>query len=324
MRPNSESTVYPYAPPVVIVGTVALDVSHFWNECRTSQHIRIDLGGVCKHVACVLGKLGLSPRFVSTRFSGELGAQIGYLFQENQVDWRPLSAYAPLSLFEAHLDEHDHVFDEAFVEGQSLELLTPNALQSHDAFVGARVIVSCTNLSISALNQLADIADQEGAYFWLVSSSSLDAPKIGQIRRPLDLLSLNLEELARLVDGPLETLPQIGSAALQIKPIADKCLVTLGSRGALLCQQHLDYALYQPVAPIAGHSPVGGGDVLFAGLLGGKIRGQSWGEAFAFGARCARNYLLRDQNSAMPYTELESNDNKPLPRIERIPLNDDT
>ena len=322
MTPISEPTSITYAPPVVIVGTVALDISHLWDARQTAQHVRIDLGGVCKHVACVLGTLGDAPRFVSARFSGELGAQVAHLLQANHVDWRPLPTYAPLSLFEAHLDDHDRVFDETFVEGESLELLTADALQSHDAFSGARLILSCTNLSVAALNQLADSAAEQGARFWLLCSSRLEAPKIGQIEQPLDLVSLNLEELARLVDCPLETLPQIGSAALAIKPAADKCLITLGSRGALLCQQHLDYALYQPVAPITGRSPVGGGDVLFAGLLGGKLRSQSWEEAFAFGARCARNYLLRDQNSAMPYLGLLSDTDQPLPRIERIPLHD--
>jgi len=224
-------------------------------------------------------------------------------------------------LFEGHLDVHGHVFDETFTEGESLELLTPAALQSHSALADARVIISCTNLSVEALNELAQIANERDARFWLLSSSTLEAPKIAQIKPPLDLVGLNIEELQWLVGYSLETLPQIAAAALQSKPMADKYLVTLGSRGALFCQRGADHLLFQPVQPIGGRSPVGGGDVLFAGLLAGKVRGQTWEEAFAFGAACAQKFLLRDPNNASPYTSLALHHELPLAPLERIPLN---
>jgi sugar/nucleoside kinase (ribokinase family) len=310
----------PYAPPIVVVGTVALDIIHFWNEDRTAQQVRVELGGVCKHVACALGNMGAAPRLVTTRFSGELGVNLASLLHANQVEWLPLAASAPLSLFEAHLDVHDHVFDETFTEGESLELLTPTALRSYSAFADARVIVTCTNLSAVALNELAQIAHERSAPFWLLSSSTLGTPKIAQIKPPLDLVSLNIEELQWLVGYSLETLPQIATAALQSKPMADKYLVTLGSRGALFCERGAEHVLYQPVEPLAGRSPVGGGDVLFAGLLGAKVQGRTWDEALAFGAACAQAYLLRDPHSATPYANLALPPESALPPIERIPF----
>lgn len=310
----------PYTPPVVVVGTIALDVLHLWNEGRTAQQVQVALGGVCKHVACVLGNLGVAPRFVTTRFSGELGAPLTSVLHTNHVEWLPLPASASLSLFEGHLDAHDHVFDETFTDGESLELLTPASLQSHGAFADARVIVSCTNLSAAALNELAQIANEVHASFWLLSSSTLEAPKIAQIKPPLDLVSLNVEELQWLVGYSLETVPQIATAALKSRPMADKYLVTLGSRGALFCQRGADYALFQPVEPLTGHSPIGGGDVLFAGLLAAKVQDRTWDQALAFGATCARNYLLRDQKSATPYANLTWSTSDVLPPIERISL----
>ena len=310
----------PYALPVVVVGTIALDILHLWNEERTTQQVQVTLGGVCKHVACVLGNLGAAPRFVTTRFSGELGIPLISLLHANHVEWLPLAAYAPLSLFEGHLDAHDHVFDEKFTEGESLELLTPTALQSHGAFADARVIVSCTNLSGAALNELAQIANERNARFWLLSSSTLETPKIAQIKPPLDLVSLNVEELQWLVGYSLETVSQIATAALKSRPMADKYLVTLGSRGALFCQRGADHVLFQPVEPISGRPPIGGGDVLFAALLAARIQGRAWDDAFTFGATCARNYLLREQHTATPYANLTRSTTTPLPPIERIPI----
>ena len=313
-----------YLPPVAVVGTVALDILHFWNEVRTTQRVRIEIGGVCKHVACLLGNLNVATYFITTRFTGELGTSLGDLLQLNQVTWLPLVTEAPFALFEAHLDAQANVFDETFIADESLDALTPSALQAHAALAGSKIIVSCTNLSTDALDCLADMADTRKARFWLLSSSALDTPKIAQLERPLDLLAMNLDELHLLCGDSFDTLAEISAAALRTKPMANKVLVTLGSRGALLCQRGADHALFQPVKPIANRSPIGGGDVLFAGLLAAKMRGQEWDEAFAFGSACARAYLLRDRNSPTLYANLVLSASDRLPPLERIVLDNVT
>jgi sugar/nucleoside kinase (ribokinase family) len=313
-----------YTAPMALIGTAALDILHFWDDSHTAQTgVRVEIGGVCKHVGCVMGNLGVTPQFLSTQYHGELGGCLSDLLIANHVDWLPLTDRKPFSLFEGHIDPQDHVFAETFVEGEAITALTPEILRQQKILASAKIIVTCTNLTVPAMNELAAIAAENGARFCLLTSSLLESPRIAQITYPIDLISLNVSELQNLTGHSMESLEQIAITARGITWSGGKCLVTLGSQGALLCQEGIDYALYQPVEPIRGRSPVGGGDVLFASLLVGKIRGQSWEDAFAFSAACTRHYLMRDPEAHNPYSALTMIDPQPtMPPIERIPLPD--
>jgi len=326
-----------YTTPVVIVGTVSLDILHFWDSSHTNPTgIQVEIGGVCKHAACVLGTLGMTPYFVSARFAGEVGQLLANVFTDNQVIWEPLLEPAPFSLFEAQIDSTDQVFAESFVEGESLAILTPDMIRRQPAVLSANVLVSCSNLSVAAMYELAAIAATKDIPFWLLTSSNQEVPRLRQLlqdlqtqREAIDLLSLNHEELELLVDYRLDTLPKIAAGASNISRSVGHCLVTLGSRGALLAESGLAYAYYQAVTPITGRSPVGGGDVLFASLLTARLQGQPWAEALTFASLCARRYLLRDRNSPMPYASVrppESNaltQSTPFPAVEKVFLNHD-
>jgi sugar/nucleoside kinase (ribokinase family) len=285
----------------------------------------------------VLGVLGEKPHFVSTQFGGELGQMVADVLTANQVNWQPLAVQAPFSLFEAHIDSADQVFAESFIEGESLTRLTPEILHCQAVIANANVLVGCTNLSVEAMTALADIAQENNRPFWLLTSSNAEVPRIRDLLNridqhesgPIALLSLNREELQLLVNRSLETLPDIAAAAIAITASVGHCLVTLGSRGALLAAHGVQYVHYQPVAPISGRSPVGGGDVMFASLLAAKIQGQAWAEALTYAAVCTRHYLLRDKHSSTPYAVLhtmrapEANLLTVLPPIEKVFLNHD-
>jgi len=311
---------------VVVIGTVALDLLNFWDESHTaSSGVRVEIGGVCKHVACVLGNLGAAPRFVTTRFPGELGGMLADRLTANQVDWQPLPIVAPFSLFQAHLDPLDHVFAESFVEGESIAALTPESLTAHPALIDAQIIVTCTNLSVSTIDALAAIAHRQGSQLWLLVSSAADVRRVAQLAQPPDMLSLNLDELRILTGDPgLTEVADLGRAGQKTAAPSGHCLITLGRRGSLLCAPDEPRALYQPVAPIQGRSPVGSGDVLFASVLADRLRGADWPMALAFAAICTRRYLLRDPADPQPYRALidpvTPSDWLTLPAIERISL----
>ena len=327
-----------YSRPVVIIGTVSLDTIHFWDANHDNQTgVQFELGGVGKHVACVLGALGQSPYFVSARFTGEMGQAVSNVFMGNQVIWQPLDEQARFSSFEAHIDSAGQVFTESFVVGESLALLTPDRIRRQPAVAAANVLVGCTNLTVAAMQALVATARTKNAPFWLVTSSNQEAPRLRQLLlelRPqdgkIDLLSLNREELELLVDHRLETVAEIAAAASNISQSVGHCLVTLGSQGALLADYGAAYVDYQAVVPISGRSPVGGGDCLFASLLAARLQGQPWAAALNFAAQCTRRYLLRDMNSMTPYASLRPSEaanasilSTPFPAIEKVFLNHD-
>ena len=317
------------AVAVVVVGTVALDLLHFWDASRSvPTGVQIDLGGVCKHVACVLGALDQPVQFITTQFSGELSQSLAAVLNTAQVHWQPIPLLAPFSLFEAHIDSRDEVFAESFVEGDSLATLTPAILRQQTSIRQARWIVTCSNLSVASMQALAGIAAVDRRPFWLLTSSDLEVPRLRQLLdapdAPIDLLSLNRAELSLLVNRTLDTLPEAAAAALELTAAVGACLLTLGERGALLAERG-GAVHYQPVLPISGRSPVGGGDVLFASLLAGRLRAYPWPEALHFAAICTRRYLLRDKNSPTPYAVLHdfSADSALLPDfppVEKITL----
>ena len=292
---------------------------------------RVEIGGVCKHVACVLGSLSAMPRFVTTHYPGELGGLVADSLVTNHVDWQPVPITAPFALFQADLDPADHVWAESFTAGESIDALTPELLIACPALTGADaadVIVTCTNLSVPAIDALAGIVHQRGS-LWLLLSSDLEADRIAQIdsklRAAIGLLSLNLSELRLATGAPhLTDLTEIAEAGRSLVTPGNHCLITLGSRGSLLCTPGTDHALYQPVAPIRGQSPVGGGDVLFASLLAGHLRGYDWPDALRFANVCTRRYLMRDSADPHPYRVLidpvTPSELSDLPPLERISL----
>ena len=288
--------------PPIIVGAVTLDVIRSKSPKTNSVDLRF--GGVCNNVACSLGVLGFSPRFVTVTFSGEVGAMVPNHLKYHGVVWYPLPTNAPLAYFEAQLDTAGEVESEQFHNCEALELLTVETLRAHNTlFDGVGAILGCTDLSIDALMELQEMARDSDIPFWLLVTSDSEVEKIRGLRWSVDLLGMNRAELERFTGRRLPTHEELRLAMVKVAEPTGACLVTLGAEGALLYDSRREEFLYRPAIPFAGGSSVGAGDVFFACLFASWYTGKSWYDAMSFAGVASHTYLSRDSKQ-LPFKSL--------------------
>jgi ribokinase len=291
----------------VLVGAVSLDVLH-------RGLIGIDLpavvtrwGGVVKNVACALGTLGARPVFVSADYEGELQPALARHLADYDVEWLPLPTQAPLSLFHARVLPDGDVSEEHFIGLDALRLLTPAALDRCRAvFRRANAIVSCTDVAENTLAWLANVADEHGVPFWLLSSDSLEVAKLRPGGNHADLVALNLAELAAWANAPLSRpADAVASARRLVEPMG-RCLLTMGAKGALLVAS--DEADVERQAPpmLNDTVAVGAGDVLFACLLRARLAGVGWREALREATGRTAAFLGGGGHPRHPYLRLHN------------------
>jgi len=285
----------------VVVGTVTLDVLR-----RGLDTADLRFGGVCNNVACALGALGMSPRFVTATFSGDLGELIPVHLERHGVEWHPLSTRAPLAYYEAVLDASGEVSAERFFDTGSLNAITAEALRMlSGVFVGAGAIVGCTDLADDAIQMLQGVATDLSIPFFLASTSIQEIEKIHRLKRPVDLLGMNLTELRALASGSFPTHASILQVVSAFSAKYDACLVTRGPDGASLWTGRPHQFIEQAALPVTTRSVVGAGDVFFAGLVAAHLAGKPWQSAMAFGAAVVLAYLSHDA-SRLPFLALRS------------------
>src|SRR5262249_29832625 len=91
-------------------------------------------------------------------------------------------------------------------------------------------------------------------------------------------------------------LTQVALAARQCVAPTGICVVTLGSRGALLVDNERKEAIYQPVPAVVCIEPVGAGDALCAAMLSRKVYGANSYTAFVTGVLAAVDYVRKQNN----------------------------
>jgi sugar/nucleoside kinase (ribokinase family) len=291
--------------PLIVIGTTTIDSIRFLNEEKTVVRVGLRFGGVCNNVACALGNIGLAPIFISTRYVGELGASIGIHFKNNHVNWQPIEQHADLPFYQADINPQGEVIHESFIDTTALKLLTPITLQNKlREFSTTQALVTCTDLDLSSLLYIQDRASALGTELWLLSSSSLEVSKF-RVLAPLSGVGMNLSELSQLCGTKLTSFDRIAQEALKLVSNNGACLVTMGSRGSLLCIGNPEKAevFYQSVPPIVGKSPIAAGDVLFACLLGNRLKKLAWGDAL-HAATASTIAFIREAGELSPYNTL--------------------
>lgn len=290
---------------VIIIGTITIDSIRFVSEENKIERVGLRYGGVCNNVACALGNIGFAPTFISTKYFGELGASVNTHLENNRVMWQPIENYAGLPFYQADIDPQGNVVQESFIDTSALNLLTASVLQEKlQEFSHARIIVTCTDLDSSSLLSIQRRALALGAEFWLLSSSALEVSKFRSVSQA-NVIGMNISELSSLTKDKMTSYDQITRKAIELVSDHGACLVTLGSRGSLLCLRNSGKpeAFYQSVPPIVGKSPVAAGDILFACLLGNRLKGLSWEEALNR-ATAATVAFISEAVELSPYSSL--------------------
>lgn len=295
-------------PVPVVIGIVAVDAICLSPGPDSQPLLRF--GGVCNNIVCGIGALDLSPIFISPRFSGDIGRGVAPHFEAHGVDWRPLDEYAALSLFIAQLDERGEVVDERFVDGGSVRALTAAAIRSiAPQWRDASVVVSCADLDLTTLSEIAALSKQSSVPFWLAATSREEAWKLPALEVAPQFVGLNIRELQEIAPVDENDTLAIAAAAADLVTTDGACLVTRGSRGAQLCLPETRTVIYQPVTPIQGHSTVAAGDLLFASMLSARSEGKSWEDALHESARRAASFIIRNvAQAANAYALLREHD----------------
>jgi sugar/nucleoside kinase (ribokinase family) len=291
--------------PAVLVGTIALDLLHNGLTGSDLSPVILRWGGVVGNMACAMGALGMRPLFVSADYTGEMRAAVAQHLDLNGVSWERLDVRAPLPLFHARLGLGD-ITEEHFIGEDALRVITPGRLsRRRDLFAQAAAIVSCTDLDIAALDWLAEIAVAWGLPFWLLSSDPAEVGKLRLSGAQATCVALNLRELVTWAGQPLSTRQDICATARRLVHPAGRCLVTMGTAGALLVADDGQPELFQP-APTLDETAVtvGAGDIMFGCLLSGKLRGLAWPDAMADAIHRVHRYLRSSAADGRPYHEL--------------------
>ena len=162
----------------VVVGTVALDFLHAGALGAGIAPATVRWGGVANNVACALGVLQQSPRFVTADYEGELRSAVSAHLHDNGVRWTPLPVRVPLPVFHAELVDGS-VAAKHFIGEAALDSLEPALLDRHRAvFADASVLVAATDSPVSTLRWLADAAAAARIPFWLLSADPTEVEKL--------------------------------------------------------------------------------------------------------------------------------------------------
>ena len=244
------------------------------------DNVTIRFGGVCNNVACALGTFGLTPKFVTVRFNGEIGSLVGDHLKSHNVEWFPIEKYASLALFSAELDEKGNIHNEEFYDSHSLKLIKSSDIEQLTHTISENdLIITCTDLEIDTINYLSRTCQDLDIPLWVLSTSQIEAYKLAHIIPKPSGIGLNIKELKTIfqhlqdeVDNDLENVITTVSENL----LADNglCLLTLGNKGAVLIDKTVNKAYFQSVIPIEGYSTLGAGDVLFAGVVSAYLKNQ--------------------------------------------------
>ncbi|HYH05731.1 MAG TPA: carbohydrate kinase family protein [Thermoanaerobaculia bacterium] len=259
----------------VVVGLVTVDAVARTTVMGAAPLVRF--GGVCNNVACALGALDIQPMFVTPRYRGDVGRCVATHLDAYGVRWIPVDATAALSLFVAQLDERGDVISETFVDGGSVRALTAATLRAFASFIDhAAAAVSCTDLELDSLHEIARMSAQAGVPFWLLSTSKVEAPKLAALTPKPQFVALNigeLQEIERVDDGDICAAAEVGAKLVSPDGV---CLITRGADGAQLCLSSTRTIFVQRVKRVRSDSTIGAGDLMLASLLAARLMGCSW------------------------------------------------
>jgi len=285
----------------VLVGTVTLDLLHEGPIGAGRSPVVLRWGGVMNNMACALGMRGADPALVTASYTGELAGAVGAHLADNQVRWTPLPATSSLPVFHAELASGS-VQHKVFLADNAMTALTPAGLGAQPSlFDGAGVVVAGTDAEEGTLAWLADAARARAVPFWMLSADPTEVSKLQPHGRTADLVALNLAELSRWAGRPPTGRADIAGVARELVAPGGRCLVTLGSEGALLVAAG-DEMLFQPAPAIDNPSlTVGAGDVMLGCLLAARLTGAGWAAALAQASAFTGVFLRGLASARNPY-----------------------
>lgn len=272
-------------------------------------------GGVVGNMACTLGVLGAEPLLMSVAYSGELRWAIADHLAACGVRWLTLPATAPLPLFHARVMADGTPADESFLGDDALAALTPELLAAfQDVLAQAGVVVTCTDVELGTLSWLRAVTSKSRVPFWLLCSADSEVHKLDIDGQPADCVGMNVAELKQRTGSCSSSPADVLEAVQEIVHPAGRCLVTMGTDGAMLVDVATRTVYHQPAVDIEqGIMSVGAGDVLYGSLLAEYLAGADWAPAVRRATERTARYLTgRGALTGRPYLSLLSEELKTL------------
>lgn len=301
----------------LLVGTVAVDVLKKRSDGNEIEEISLQLGGVCKRVACLIGESGLAPIFVSATFAGELASSVKITLADHGVSWRPIREQAGLAHYEAILDPNGQIEYELFTDNGSLAVLTPMQLVDHLREIDeVSAIVSCTDLDVQSIAALGRTASERKVHFWIVCSGTEDAAKLMAVPAPC-VIALNTTELEAVYGCHLHSEAEVCAAAKRLSRGTTVVSVTMGGAGAILYHPVERKAFLQRVPSVSAESTVGAGDVLVGGLFVARQAGIRWEQSIRIATTLAVCHVTGQGIPLLDHAAFISGEL--LPPIEQLP-----
>jgi sugar/nucleoside kinase (ribokinase family) len=306
MRPSRKESK---ATTALVIGAVSLDIVEYAAGKRMSARF----GGVSHNVARALAALGVIPTFLTPRYTGELSPATASQLVQAGIDWQPLEEAAPLAHFFACVDDDGALDRLRFVDNEAFKPLTAARLeQAVELSRNCEAVVSCTDLTLEALQGIRDATSARGLAFWLVASDAVTVAKAAAIKPLVDVICLNSDELAAVTEGGNDdrSLAEAGRSLVGAEGVA---AVTLGEHGALLVDPaSSSYWRQQPTTAVVRPS-LGSGDVLAGALLANRLEGRAWPEALSRSTVVAEQFVVAGDPMLPAFDRIEAPSANPPP-----------
>lgn len=258
---------------------------------RTKSFEKIP-GGKGANQACAVGKLGGDCTFLSAVGRDGLGELVMQSLKNANVklDHVLWDENTPTGMAVIAVND----------DGENSIMIVPGAnnLCSAQYFARHRSCIEQTDILLTQLETplddiyaLIQTAKEMGK---IVVMNPAPAPEMipDDVLCGLDFITPNETELEKITGMKTETIPQIKSAAGSLLARGVKnVIVTIGSRGALLCNSKEE--LLYPAYPAAAVDTTAAGDTFNAGVVVGLAEGMPLGEAIQMGNAAASISITR-------------------------------
>lgn len=279
----------------LLVGTIALDITYVGPQ-ENPHTVDMRFGGAEHNSACILGVLGCSPRLITPRFTGEVGALAEHQLNYHKIQWTPLDIQTHLSYFHTYLDDEGVPIKDYFIDNGGPDAMTPEVLLRNEAlFKDTPMLLTTTNLHPESIHCIQEICHQHSIDFWLLSGCLEKIPKMKALSHRPDFLSVNVHEFQALTESQEDIPEQVALKARSLVSEKGSCLITFGAKGALLVVNEERRAYFQTTPPLSGPSTLGAGDVFCGSLMAAYLNPSlASSERLQFATKRTLAYLMRD------------------------------
>lgn len=294
--------------PAVVIGTTFVDIKGFARGSydplgRNLGEVQLVHGGVGRNVVENFANVGMPVAYVGMLDNSAIGQDVERHLAEIGTDlrWMMRVPDRGIGMWLVILDEKGELAGSISKMPDITQL--EGYLKEHGGEIvsQAEAVVLEVDLNETIAEMIIRLANKHGKDVYSIVGNMSVILARRDLMRQTKCFICNEVEAAKFFgesfsglerEALLSRLPELAErAGLQ------SVVVTLGERGAAYYEKETGRAGWCPPCPTEVVDTTGAGDAFFSGTVMGLIRGNSLGDAAAYGARLASETISRNENS---------------------------